>query len=129
MNLIMCMIPTCGFFFSFYLKIVKIFILQLMSNYVEVGEELMPHRTQSNILNSSQPDQHFQPSQPSDERQSTAPTTPIRKLSRNRGLVLQDQSVVEDSPDTEPTIVEDSPVIDSDVQTAAALRKGKRKLR
>ncbi|PON52210.1 Nse4/EID family [Parasponia andersonii] len=102
---------------------------KLMSNYVAVGEELMPHRSQANVSNSSQQDQPSQPKQPSNEHQSTVPTTPIRKFTRNRGLVLQDQSVVEDSPDSEPTVVADSPVLDDDVQRAAALRKGKRKHR
>ncbi|PON81020.1 Nse4/EID family [Trema orientale] len=102
---------------------------KLMSNYVAVGEELMPHRSQANVSNSSQQDEPSQPNQPSNEHQSTVPTTPIRKFTRNRGLVLQDQSVVEDSPDSEPTVVADSPVLDDDVQRAAALRKGKRKHR
>ncbi|KAF4374523.1 hypothetical protein F8388_016074 [Cannabis sativa] len=97
---------------------------KLMSNYVDIGGELMPHRS-----NSSQPEQPSQPNQPTKERQSTAPTTPIRKFSRNRGLVLHDQAVLEESPDSEPSVVEDSPVDGNDVQRVAALRKGKRKLR
>lgn len=96
---------------------------KLMSTYVEVGEELMPHRCQAQMPNSSQPDE------PSRKHQQTGPTTPIRKLSRNRGLVLQEQTVGEESPDSELAIVEDSPLCEDDAQRSATLRKGKRKLR
>ena len=112
-----------------------IFIMQLMSNYVGNGGELMPHRSHANVSNSSQPEQPSQPIQPTKERQTTArapaptPTTPIRKFTRNRGLVLHDQAVLEESPDSEISVVEDSPVYGDDEQRAAALRKGKRKLR
>ncbi|XP_062112219.1 non-structural maintenance of chromosomes element 4 homolog A [Humulus lupulus] len=105
---------------------------KLMSNYVGIGGELMPHRSHAN---SAQPEQPSQPNQPTEERQSTAPapsptpTTPIRKFTRNRGLVLHDQAVLEESPDSEPSVVEDSPVYGDDLQRAAALGKGKRKLR
>lgn len=96
---------------------------KLMSNYVAVGEELMPHRCQANMPSRSQADE------PSGERQPTGPTTPIRKLSRNRGLVIQEQTVGEQFPDGEPAIVEDSPLCDDDVQSSSTLRKRKRKLR
>lgn len=59
---------------------------------VPVGEELMPHR---NFLNSAPMPQAE--ASGDDSEAAALPTTPIRKLSRNRGLVMQ--SVVEDSPD------------------------------
>lgn len=110
-------IDECYLNFTFYS------ISQLMSTYVEVGEELMPHRCQAQMPNSSKPDE------PSRKHQQTGPTTPIRKLSRNRGLVLQEQTVGEESPDSELAIVEDSPLCEDDAQRSATLRKGKRKLR
>lgn len=112
-----------------------------MTEFVGDGEELMPPRYQENMTSNSQPSDA-----PSGQSQAAAngptspirklsrnrsgPTTPIRKLSRNRGLVLQEQSVVEGSSpegDGEPSVVEDSPLCDSD--RAAAIRKGKRKMR
>ncbi|KAK9289607.1 hypothetical protein L1049_007764 [Liquidambar formosana] len=86
---------------------------KLMMGCVEIGEELMPHRNQVNFSSNCQPDLV------SGEVQETAPTTPIRKLSRNRGLVLQEQSVVEDSPESD----------DAAAARAATIRKGKRKLK
>lgn len=86
--------------------------MQLMMDLVGVGEELMPHRSQSNTSDPSQV------GTVGGDSQATAPTTPIRKLSRNRGLVIQEQSVVEDSPEG-----------DAAAAKAAAIRKGKRKLR
>uniref|UniRef100_A0A5B6YXM0 Non-structural maintenance of chromosomes element 4 n=2 Tax=Davidia involucrata TaxID=16924 RepID=A0A5B6YXM0_DAVIN len=85
---------------------------KLMTASVGIGEELMPNRNQVNIASNSQTD-----SIP-EETQTAAPTTPIRKFSRNRGLVLQEQRVVEDSPES-----------DDSAARAAAIRKGKRKLR
>ena len=61
-----------------------------MSEMVPMGEELMPHR-ETAVASSSGPSDFPQDSQ----------TTPIRKLSRNRGLVVQEDTVVEDSPDVE----------------------------
>ncbi|KAK9069208.1 hypothetical protein SSX86_013324 [Deinandra increscens subsp. villosa] len=55
---------------------------KLMLESVTDGEELMPHRN------------------PSTDPSTVLPSTPIRKLSRNRGLVLQEQAVVEDSPES-----------------------------
>ncbi|KAL8213784.1 hypothetical protein R6Q57_003233 [Mikania cordata] len=55
---------------------------KLMLESVTEGDELMPHRN------------------PTAEPSTVLPTTPIRKLSRNRGLVLQEQTVVEDSPES-----------------------------
>lgn len=62
---------------------------QLMMDAVEVGKELMPHRTSLSTSDS----------------QASVPTTPIRKLSRNRGLVMQEQSVDGDSPERRPARV------------------------
>lgn len=83
--------------------------LQLMMARVKVGEELMPHRNVVVAPISSQPNQ-------ASEEVETAATTPIRKFSRNRGLVLQEQ-IVEDSPESD----------DSASRAAAAGRKSKRK--
>ncbi|CAN7105040.1 unnamed protein product [Brassica rapa subsp. narinosa] len=63
---------------------------KLMSEMMPMGEELMPHREIA-IASSSCPSDFPQDSQ----------TTPIRKFSRNRGLVVQEDTVVEDSPDIE----------------------------
>ncbi|OVA20866.1 Non-structural maintenance of chromosome element 4 [Macleaya cordata] len=86
---------------------------KLMKDSVADGEELMPHRSPSKTLTGSQGERVSENSQA-----TPGPTTPIRKFSRNRGLVIQEQSVVEDSPEN------DNPNID-----AAAIRKGKRKVR
>lgn len=83
-----------------------------MMDSIGVGEELMPNRNSANISSNSEPD-----SSPEQTR-AALPTTPIRKLSRNRGLVLQEQTVVADSPES-----------DDSAARAAAIRKGKRKLR
>ncbi|XP_071720596.1 non-structural maintenance of chromosomes element 4 homolog A-like [Rutidosis leptorrhynchoides] len=61
---------------------------KLMLDSVAEGDELMPHR---NPVDTS----------PNSVReQKPGPTTPIRKFSRNRGLVMQEQTVVEDSPES-----------------------------
>ncbi|KAH0723287.1 hypothetical protein KY289_006331 [Solanum tuberosum] len=83
---------------------------KLMLASVAVGDELMPHRNEADIPATSQP-----ASSTVDKEQAVS-TTPIRKLSRNRGLVLQEQTVVEDSPESDNSA------------RAAAIRKGKRKL-
>ncbi|XAR70029.1 hypothetical protein NMG60_11001844 [Bertholletia excelsa] len=85
---------------------------KLMVDSVGVGEELMPNRILDNIPSASQTDEI-----PGDTQGTGPPTTPIRKLSRNRGLVLQEQTVAEDSPESD------------EAARAAAIRKGKRKLR
>ncbi|KAL5808425.1 hypothetical protein ACOSQ3_029116 [Xanthoceras sorbifolium] len=85
---------------------------KLMASSVGVGEELMPHRNDVHLSSSCQPDQV------DGEYQELAPTTPIRKLSRNRGLLLHEESVVEDSPKN-----------DNAEARAAAICKGKWKLR
>lgn len=64
---------------------------KLMISAVEVGEELMPNRNQINMPSDSLADPIPV------ETQAGGPTTPIRKFSRNRGLVLQEKTVVEDS--------------------------------
>ena len=84
-----------------------------MATSVGAGEELMPQRNSVNLPNNSQTD-----SVAEECEAAAAPTTPIRKLSRNRGLVLQEQAVVEDSPES-----------DDAGTRAAVIRKGKRKLR
>ncbi|XP_042481360.1 non-structural maintenance of chromosomes element 4 homolog A [Macadamia integrifolia] len=84
---------------------------QLMKDMVEVGEELMPHRSPLNV--SGDPQEEYAGQGP----QAAAPSTPIRKLCRNRGLVIQERSVAEDSPENENAAAD-----------AIAIRKGKRKL-
>lgn len=96
-----------------------------MARSVAVGEELMPIRNQANVSSNCQTDA------PCGQSQASLPTTPIRKLSRNRGLVLQEQTVMEDSPEAEgeQSVIEDSPLCDNTKERrAAAIRKGKRKL-
>lgn len=92
------------------LLILSLLALQLMLDSVEVGEELMPHRNPEDITSDSRTDKT------PEETQAMGTLTPIRKLSRNRGLVLQEQSVVADSPESD------------DSAARAAIRKGKRKL-
>ncbi|XP_058070828.1 non-structural maintenance of chromosomes element 4 homolog A isoform X2 [Magnolia sinica] len=84
----------------------------LMKRYVGVGEELMPHRHGADTPSYSQ----MLPI-PEDDVQAAGPTTPIRKLSRNRGLVIQEESVVDDTPEK------------ADSAGRASKRKGKRTLR
>ncbi|XP_043693712.1 non-structural maintenance of chromosomes element 4 homolog A-like [Telopea speciosissima] len=84
---------------------------KLMKEMVEVGEELMPDRNPLNVSGDSEEEYAGQRSQ------ATAPSTPIRKLSRNRGLVIQEQSVAEDTPEREDAAAD-----------AIAVRKGKRKM-
>lgn len=113
--------------------------LQLMTSSVGVGEELMPHRNEACLSSSCQPESI------NVESQETAQTRPIRKLSRNRGLVLHEQSVLEDLPENDPTearlaairkgkllheysVLEDSPENDPAEARRVAIRKGKRKV-
>lgn len=79
-----------------------------MMDSVGIGEELMPHRNQGNTR-----DYYSRTEKILEKSQATGPTSPIRKLSRNRGLVVQEQSVVEDSPESDDS---------------AAIQMGKRKL-
>ncbi|KAL5707665.1 hypothetical protein ACHQM5_018537 [Ranunculus cassubicifolius] len=85
---------------------------KLMLDFVRDGEELMPHRTHA-----PSPAGETQRETVPEESQAAAPTTPIRKLCRNRGLVIQEESVVEESP--ESNSVRDK---------AYAIRMGKRKV-
>jgi hypothetical protein len=87
-------------------------VLQLMMDAVPLGGELMPHRNISNLSAASQADQAVNNSQ------AALPTTPIRKLSRNRGLVVQEDYVVEESPDND----------DGVSKRENAISRGKRKL-
>ncbi|PNX66728.1 non-structural maintenance of chromosomes element-like protein, partial [Trifolium pratense] len=60
-----------------------------MKDIVAEGEELMPHRIQYS-------DMVDLPAKTSgDNSQQAAAVTPIRKISRNRGRVLQEEVVVE----------------------------------
>lgn len=91
-------------------SVLAIIDLQLMKGVVPDGEELMPHR-ESSGASQVEPD--------ANNTQGTRSRTPIRKFSRNRGLVVQEDSVV----------VEDSPDIDDDVDTrATGLMRCRRKL-
>ncbi|XP_020572325.1 non-structural maintenance of chromosomes element 4 homolog A-like [Phalaenopsis equestris] len=81
-----------------------------MMNVVRPGEELMPHRNPSNEF--SQPDTSFTDNKANTATCSTQPdahTTPIRKLTRNRGLIIQEDSIVEDSLEKEPLCKKTSP--------------------
>lgn len=83
-----------------------------MKKVVPEGEELMPHRERSDASASSQ----AVPAR--NDSEAALQTTPIRKLTRNRGRIVQNETVVEDSPE-----------IDSDDATRAnAIRKCKRKI-
>lgn len=65
-----------------------------MRDTIEPGEELMPHRNNPAIYGSnSQSEPVHTESQPA----AAPPTTPIRKLTRNRGLIIQEQAIVQDS--------------------------------
>lgn len=82
-----------------------------MSESVAEGEELMPHRYPVD----SSPNSQRKPA--TDENESVLPTTPIRKFSRNRGLVLQEQTV------------ENSPESSDSGSRGGAIRKRKRMVR
>ena len=99
-----------------FLMGLSVLVLQLMLGSVE-GEELMPHRAPAQV-DALCTDSEFPPESAPAEPETTAATTPIRKLSRNRGLVLQEQTVVEDSPEKS----------DESRARATYIRKGKRKI-
>ncbi|XP_062218459.1 non-structural maintenance of chromosomes element 4 homolog A-like isoform X2 [Phragmites australis] len=67
---------------------------KLMKEIVVEGEELLPHRTSQSAPCTEENDQP--------ELEARAQRTPIRKLSRNRGLVLQDL-VVKETPEENQT--------------------------
>ncbi|XP_047327836.1 non-structural maintenance of chromosomes element 4 homolog A [Impatiens glandulifera] len=83
---------------------------KLMVESVGVGDELMPHRNPNDTDIDCGVWRETENSMPGQ-------TTPIRKLSRNRGLVLQEQSVVAESPES-----------DDNAERAVAIRRGKRKI-
>ncbi|KAL1533986.1 non-structural maintenance of chromosomes element 4 A-like [Salvia divinorum] len=85
-----------------------------MLDSVADGEELMPHRVEANEARSNaEAELEF------DGPKVAQPSTHIRKLCRNRGLVMREQSVVEDSHKSDDNKATDR---------AAAIRRGKRKL-
>lgn len=69
-----------------------------MMDSVVSGEELMPHRSAPGMCSTS-----LQAEPPDGDSQSAAPSTPIRKLTRNRGLIIQEETVVEDTPEKDPS--------------------------
>lgn len=83
-----------------------------MKDLVPDGKELMPHRVQHSTVDGSQEEMD------GDNSAQALPVTPIRKISRNRGRVLQEESVVEESPECD----------DEDTSREAAIRRCKRKL-
>ncbi|TKY50552.1 Non-structural maintenance of chromosomes element 4-like A [Spatholobus suberectus] len=86
--------------------------LQMMKDIVPSGKELMPDRIQCCTAVGSQEEIGGDTSQPA------LVVTPIRKLSRNRGLVVQEEGVVEESPDCD----------EENASRAGAIRRCKRKL-
>lgn len=77
------------------------------------GSELMPHRIQCSTAVSPQEEMHGDNSQPA------LAVTPIRKLSRNRGLmIVHEEGVVEESPECN----------EENSSRAGAIRRCKRKL-
>lgn len=86
---------------------------KLMMDVMPNEEELMPHRNSSNSSAATQAEPAVNSSQ------ATLPTTPIRKLSRNRGRVVQEQSIQQESSDSDN---------DSNPTRANASRRCKRKL-
>lgn len=72
--------------------ILCVLYLQQMTNMVSDSEQLMPHRE-------SQIDSQFEPPPTGCYSQGTQPRTPIRKLSRNRGLVIQEEIVADSDTD------------------------------
>ncbi|RCV05057.1 hypothetical protein SEVIR_1G050300v4 [Setaria viridis] len=67
---------------------------KLMKELVSEGEELLPHRTSQGATCTEENDQP--------NLEACAQRTPIRKLTRNRGLVLQEQ-VVQETPEENQT--------------------------
>lgn len=65
-------------------------------NVVSNGDELMPDRKSLATSES-------EPATNNIQVQGTLNRTPIRKFSRNRGLIVQEDSVVEESPEIEAT--------------------------
>ncbi|KAG6411452.1 hypothetical protein SASPL_129534 [Salvia splendens] len=85
-----------------------------MLDSVAAGEELMPHRADVNEARSNaEAEVEF------DEPQVAPSSTHLRKLCRNRGLVMRELTVEEVSPESDCNKATDR---------AAAIRRGKRKL-
>ncbi|KAL6604506.1 hypothetical protein ACP70R_042933 [Stipagrostis hirtigluma subsp. patula] len=68
---------------------------KLMKDVVPEGEELLPHRTSQGVPCTEENNQAGP--------EECAQRTPIRKLTRNRGLVLQEQMVVQETPEENHT--------------------------
>lgn len=68
-----------------------------MKDTVAHGEELMPHRTSSATCGSNSQAEPVHTESQLPAATAANPTTPIRKLTRNRGLIIQEQAIVEDS--------------------------------
>ncbi|KAG4998799.1 hypothetical protein JHK84_029843 [Glycine max] len=86
---------------------------KLMKDVVPDGKELMPQRTQICTVVASQEGMGGDDSQPA------LAVTPIRKLSRNRGRVVQEEGVVEESPECD----------EENASREGAIRRCKRRLR
>ncbi|TVT99110.1 hypothetical protein EJB05_55543 [Eragrostis curvula] len=74
---------------------------KLMKNVVPEGEELLPHRTSQSAPCTEENDSAPAPCTEENNQadlEARAQGTPIRKLTRNRGLVLQEQ-VVQETPE------------------------------
>lgn len=81
---------------------------KLMKEVVVDGDELMPHRTQSSLSGEDNEERHNEDNEEhseerNEELEACAQRTPIRKLCRNRGLVLQEQMVVAETPEGDKT--------------------------
>ncbi|KAK4758147.1 hypothetical protein SAY87_019448 [Trapa incisa] len=63
---------------------------KFMLDKVAVGEELMPHRQPLDTSSAAEP--------AACDPEAVLPTTPILKLTRNRGLVVQEETMLEDTP-------------------------------
>ncbi|KAI4381257.1 hypothetical protein MLD38_007349 [Melastoma candidum] len=68
---------------------------KMMMEVIPTGEELMPHRVSADNIPASQAEPVMCNSLAGQS------TTPIRIFTRNRGLVIQDETVIEDSPEVE----------------------------
>ncbi|KAL2323821.1 hypothetical protein Fmac_022879 [Flemingia macrophylla] len=84
---------------------------KMMKDLVSDGEELMPNRIQCSTVVGSQ-------EMGGENSQLALAATPIRKLSRNRGLVIQEENVVEESPECD----------EENAPRAGALRRCKRRI-
>ncbi|KAG1363890.1 non-structural maintenance of chromosomes element 4 [Cocos nucifera] len=69
---------------------------KLMMDSVGSGEELMPHRSGPSMCNTS--------SQAEPTHGDSQSGAPIRKLTRNRGLVVREETIIEDAPEKESSV-------------------------